>query len=57
MSLLSPKKDNKIKTPLIQTKITKTSSLATTSTDNLGLNKRTTTTFLRQSPTSKKSAT
>jgi|688.fasta_scaffold1803181_1 hypothetical protein len=56
MSLLSPKKDNKIKTPLIQTKITKTSPLATTRTDNLGLNKGPTT-FLRQSPTSKKSAT
>jgi hypothetical protein len=56
MSSLSPKKDNKIKTPLIQTKITKNSPLATTRTDNMGL-KKGPTNFLRQSLSSKKSTT
>jgi hypothetical protein len=54
MSLLSPKKDPKIKSPIIQNKVTKVSPMSTARGANLGGNKGSPS-YSRQSPTSIKS--
>lgn len=53
MSLLSPKKDPKIKSPIVQNKVTKVSPMSTTRGVNLAGSKGSSS-YSRQSPTSVK---
>lgn len=54
--MLSPKRDTKVKSPPAQSKVSKTSPLATTRNTNLATGKGSPT-LLRQSPTAKKALT